>query len=123
MNWTYKILNIVFHLFHLSIIFISVLGCLFQQYLGYYIIFQSLIICSWIAYGLYDARWGCCVVTELQWAIKSKHNKRPETASYVQYLLKYKMGFQSGEKTVAIMIVVVFFFTYLLGIARYIFDF
>ncbi len=108
------------HLLHFVIILASVFGFLLTNLLGYYIIFQGLILCSWIGYGFYDKRWGRCIITEIQWNIKDYHGERPETESYIQYWLKYKLGVNANEKTVDKYITLIFAVTFIAGIVRFI---
>ena len=106
------------HLLHLVIILTSVFGFLMTDLLAYYIIFQTLILCSWIGYGFYDKRWGRCVITEIQWDMKETHDVRPETESYIHYWLKYKLGLDPNEKTVDKYVTIIFAVTFIAGIAR-----
>lgn len=115
----YKIYNSIMHSMHMVIILISVLGFLLTDLLVYYIIFQTLILGSWIGYGLYDKRWGRCVITEMQWNIKDFYGSRPETESYILYWVKYKFGLSSNERTVDIYTTAIFAITFFAGIARY----
>jgi len=95
-------------------------GFIYTDYLVYYLIFQFLILCSWLGYGLYDKRWGRCIITEIQWNIKESFNLRPETESYIQYWLKYKFGISSNETTVEKYIIAIYSLTFIVGIVLYI---
>lgn len=97
----------------------SIFGFAFTSFLHYYLILQFLILCSWLGYGLYDSRWGRCVVTDIQWALKEKMAQRPNTESYIQYWVKNKMGIEKNEHTVDMWTTVIFGVTSLIGIFRY----
>ena len=116
----YNVYNIAMHLVHFIIILLSVCGFLFSDYLVYYLILQFLILCSWLAYGLYDNRWGHCVITEIQWSIKDSFGFRPQTESYIQYWVKYKWKLNTKESSVNNWTTAIFGTTSLIGILRYI---
>jgi hypothetical protein len=116
----YNLYNITMHIVHCIIILVSIFGFIYTDYLVYYLIFQFLILCSWLGYGLYDKRWGRCIITEIQWNIKESFNLRPETESYIQYWLKYKFGISSNETTVEKYIIAIYSLTFIIGIALYI---
>lgn len=107
------------HSVHMTIILTSILGFLLTDLLVYYIILQALILCSWIGYGFYDKRWGRCIITEMQWNMKDLYGTRPETESYIQYWVKYKLGLNPNEKTVDIYTTTIFALTFFAGIARF----
>lgn len=115
----YKTYNTKMHLMHMVIILTSLFGFLLTDLLGYYILFQTLILISWIGYGFFDKRWGRCIITEIQWNLKELYGQRPTTESYIQYWLKYKLGINSDEKTVDIYITAIFGMTFLIGIGRF----
>ena len=115
----YKLYNILMHSIHMVIITSSVFGFLFTYFLIYYLILQVLILCSWLGYGLYDKRWGRCVITEIQWKIKHLYDKRPQTESYIQYWIKHKFKIDTNESNVDKYVTVIYTITFLLGILRY----
>ncbi len=107
------------HVVHLIIISLSMFGFLFTDYLSLYLTLQFLVLCSWLGYGFYDNRWGCCIVTEVQWAIKEKKGLRPDTDSYIQYWIKNKLGINANESRVGLMTILVYGLTTLIGSLRY----
>jgi hypothetical protein len=115
----YQISNITFHLFHQIVIVASVFGFLWTDQLALYLALQVMILGSWVGYGLYDNRWGRCVVTDIQWYFKGKYGVRPATESYVQYWIEYKWGFDKDEKIVDAWVTGIYAVTFLTGLIRY----
>ena len=116
----YKLYNIFMHSMHLIIITASVYGFLLTDFLFYYLVLQVLILCSWLGYGLYDKRWGRCIITEIQWKIKELYNKRPLTESYIQYWIKHKFKINADESKVDKYVTSIYALTFFIGILRYV---
>lgn len=115
----YKLYNYMLHIVHLSIIGFSLTGFILTDYLLPYLILQFLMLCSWVGYGFYDNRWGRCIITEIQWSLKEANDNRPETESYIQYLLKYKLGFNTNEGVVDICVFAIYACTSIIGGLRF----
>lgn len=98
----------------------SIFGFLLTDFLVYYLILQALILCSWLGYGFYDKRWGRCVITEIQWGIKDSYSLRPQTESYIQYWLKYKLEIDANESKVDKYVTAIYILTFFAGIVRYV---
>jgi len=59
------------------------------------------------------------VVTEAQWNLKQAYHVRPDTESYVHYLLKYKFGIETKESTLGMYIFAIYAVTVVIGLVRY----
>lgn len=111
----YITLNIFFHTMHMAIILYSMFGWLYFEFITIYMIFQFLILFSWIGYGLYDRRWGFCIMTDLHWFIKEKYKSRPTTESYIYYWSKFKFKLNTKKKIIDRFTFGVYFFTLIIG--------
>ena len=115
----YRFLNSFLHISHFAVISFSMFGFFFLDLLLPYLIFQFLILCTWLAYGFYDKRWGRCWITEVQWYLKELNGNRPKTESYIQYWLKYKFGLNTKEVIVDWCITIIYAITSIIGVLRF----
>jgi hypothetical protein len=103
-NIVLKLLNIIFHLIHLSIIIFFLFGWMFERLRFAHFILSLLILLSWCGLGIFFG-FGYCLVTDIQWKIKKLLKEEPNTEFYVKYMvdkltgLNTNPGFVNGMTT------------------------
>jgi hypothetical protein len=82
-NILLSMLNVLFHLIHLGIIFFFLFGWLWQKTLLPHFFLSILILLSWCGLGLFYG-FGYCLVTDIQWKIKKRMGEEPSTEYYIK---------------------------------------
>ncbi len=103
-----KIIDVGFHLVHLSIIFFFLFGWLFETTQLAHFILSLFILLSWFGLGFIFG-FGYCLVTDLQWRIKRRLNREPSAKLYIKYMLDKMMGWNSNPSVVNRVTIYVFF--------------
>ena len=101
-------MNILFHLVHLGIIFFFLFGWLWQKTLTAHFILSILILLSWCGLGLLYG-FGYCLVTDIQWKIKKRMGDEPSTEYYIKYMLDKMTGLNTNPNTVNAITTYTFF--------------
>ena len=101
-------MNILFHLVHLGIIFFFLFGWLWQKTLTAHFILSILILVSWCGLGLLYG-FGYCLVTDIQWKIKKRMGDEPSTEYYIKYMLDKMTGLNTNPNTVNAITTYTFF--------------
>ena len=83
---TLKLLNVLFHLLHLSIIFFFLVGWISLSTRTAHFVLALLILLSWYGLGLFFG-FGYCLVTDIQWRLKKKLGQDPSTEYYIKYVI------------------------------------
>ena len=94
---TLKLLNISFHLIHLSIISFFLFGWLFETMRLPHLILSLLILLSWFGLGIFFG-FGYCLVTDIQWRIKRRLKQEPATEFYVKYMIDKMTGLDTNPQ-------------------------
>lgn len=94
-----KLLNIIFHLIHLSIIFFFLFGWLFEKMRLPHFILSILILLSWFGLGAFFG-FGYCLVTDIQWKIKRRLKQEPTTEFYVKYMIDKVTGLDTNPSVI-----------------------
>jgi hypothetical protein len=84
MNIGLRILNVLFHLLHITIIFFLLLGWIFPSTRLLHLIFIICTLGSWVISG-------SCPLTELHWRIRRAAALPPVAGPYIPYLLSRLM--------------------------------
>ena len=103
-----KLLNICFHLIHLSIIFFFLFGWLFEKTRLPHFILSILILLSWFGLGAFFG-FGYCLVTDMQWKIKRRINQEPSTEFYVKYMIDKVTGLDTNPRFINRMTTYIYF--------------
>lgn len=103
-----KLLNLCFHLIHLSIIFFFLFGWLFKTMRLAHFILSLLILISWCGLGIFFG-FGYCLVTDIQWKIKKRLNQEPPTEFYVKYMIDKVTGLDTKPSIINGMTTYIFF--------------
>ena len=82
-----RILDMLLHAAHLSLITFALLGWLSRRLLPFHLFFIAVIWASWIGLGLYVGHMGYCVLTDWQWRVKWALGERGLPSSYIEYFL------------------------------------
>ena len=101
-------MNILFHLIHLGIIFFFLFGWLWQKTLTAHFILAILILLSWCGLGLLYG-FGYCLVTDIQWKIKKRMGDEPSTEYYIKYMLDKLTGLDTNPNRVNAITTYTFF--------------
>jgi len=91
------LMNYMLHMVHLSIIFICVVGWMFEPTRIVHLIVIILVALSWFGLGKFFG-YGYCALTDVQWRIKRKLGQEPYTESYVKYILDKVTGCDIDKK-------------------------
>lgn len=94
-NSVLNLLNIFFHIMHLSIIFFFLFGWLFITTQEAHFVLAVFILASWYGLGIYFG-FGYCLVTDLQWKIKKLLGQAPPTEFYVKYMIDKITGLDTN---------------------------
>ncbi|MDH3349261.1 MAG: DUF2784 family protein [Desulfobulbaceae bacterium] len=95
-NKVLKLLNIFFHIIHLSIIFFFLFGWLVEKTRFLHFILSILILLSWYGLGAFFG-FGYCIVTDIQWKIKRRLKQEPATEFYVKYMIDKVTGLDTNQ--------------------------
>jgi hypothetical protein len=91
------ILDYLFHIVHLSVLLICILGWVYQPFRAFHQLVVALVAISWLGLGLkFGFRY--CVLTDTQWRIKRRLGREPYTTSYVKYILDKITGSRIDKK-------------------------
>jgi hypothetical protein len=83
-----KLLLMMFHLLHISIIIFTVTGWIFPATRHAHLMMCVLIVASWFGVGAWKG-WGYCLVTDIQWQLLRRLGKKAPPYSYVTMLLQH----------------------------------
>jgi len=92
-----KLLNLIFHLIHLSVIFFFLFGWMFEITLLPHFILSVLILLSWFGLGAFY-EFGYCIITDIQWKIKRLLKQEPATELYVKYMIDKVTGLDTNPR-------------------------
>ncbi len=107
-NRLLKLLDLLFHVVHLSIICFFLFALLFESMRLPHLILSLLILTSWCGLGLFFG-FGYCLVTDLQWKIKKKLNQELPTEFYVKYIIDKTTGLNTNSSIINGITTVTFF--------------
>ncbi len=107
-NNALKLLNLFFHLIHLSIISFFLFGWLFETMRLAHFILSLLTFISWFGVGFFYG-FGYCFVTDIQWKIKKRLNQTPSTEFYIKYMIDKVTGLDTNPSIVNGMTTFVYF--------------
>ena len=93
------LLNILFHVIHLLIIFFYIFGWMMPETRTAHYILALLILFSWCGLGIFYG-FGYCLVTDIQWKIKKKMGQDPGTKYYVKYAIDKVTGLNTNPKII-----------------------
>jgi len=103
-----RLLNIFFHLIHLSLIFFFLFGWLFEKMQLPHFILSLLILFSWFGLGAFFG-FGYCLVTDIQWKIKRRLKQEPPTEFYMKYIIDKVTGLDTNPTFINGMTTYIFF--------------
>lgn len=103
-----KLLNICFHLIHLSVIIFFLVGWLFEKMRIHHFILSILILLSWFGLGAFFG-FGYCLITDIQWKIKRQLKREPDTEFYVKYMIDKITGFDTNPAFIKRMTIFIYF--------------
>jgi hypothetical protein len=109
-------MNVFFHLAHITIIFFFLFGWLWQKTLLAHFILSIFILLSWCGLGLLYG-FGYCLVTDIQWKIKKRMGKEPSTEYYIKYMMDKMTGLDLNPDTVNAITTYTFFIIFFLSTA------
>ena len=91
--WLLQALDVLLMVVHLGVIGINVLGWIFPatRWLQRWVL--GLTTLSWLGLGWWFG-WGYCFLTDWHWDVKRALGESPLPPSYIQYILRNRLGFQ-----------------------------
>ncbi len=90
-------MDYMLHMFHLSIIFICIVGWMFEPTHTLHLLVIVLVAISWFGLGKFFG-YGYCILTDAQWRVKRKIGQGLYTESYVKYILDKVTGLNIDRK-------------------------
>lgn len=81
----HRLLLLLLHLLHLSIILFCVVGWLLPPLRHWHLLLCALILASWFGVGAWKG-WGYCLVTDLQWRLLRRSGRAAPPFGYVALL-------------------------------------
>lgn len=109
-----RLLNIVFHLIHLTIIFIFLFGLFFEKFRPLHFILSISILISWAGLGIIFG-FGYCLLTDLHWKVKKKLNQNPGTELYIKYVIDKLTGRDISQDLINILTNCIFFCIFIIS--------
>jgi len=85
------------HMVHLSVMFVCVVGWMFEPTRILHLAVIILVAVSWFGLGKFFG-YGYCVLTATQWRVKRKLGQEPHTESYVKYIFDKITGRDIDKK-------------------------
>jgi hypothetical protein len=116
-----RILNVLFHGFHLSLTLFTALGWMIPSWRKFHLAVCALTLFSWFGIGLFLGKPGFCILTELQFRIRQRLGIQSQRESYMLYLARKLTGRAPNQMAVEITTQVVFYGVTLLSLALVVF--
>ena len=102
----YLFLNILFLIFHSSLIVFNLVGWMWKQTRKAHLLVISVTMCSWSGLGIWYG-FGYCLCTDWHWQVKRKLGESELPASYVKYYADQLTGLNwhpvTLDRTVAVL--------------------
>lgn len=86
-----RFMDYMLHLAHLSLMFVFIVGWMFEPTRVLHLLTIILVTLSWFGLGKFFG-YGYCILTDTQWRIKRKLGQEPYTESYVKYVFDKATG-------------------------------
>ncbi len=87
MIWLYHILDYIFLVIHMAIVFLNLLGWIWKPLRKVCLVMQLLTAGSWLGLGMIYGI-GFCPITEWHWQVLARLGEYPAETSYFQYLFR-----------------------------------
>src|SRR5687768_7873008 len=97
----YKIVDVLFYVFHIGLIFFNLFGWIPQTWRKWNLITLSLTAFSWFALGIFYG-FGYCFLTDWHWQVREKLGYTTESNSYIHFLIMKFTGISMQENVVDI---------------------
>ena len=114
------VLNLVLHGLHLVLIGFSLLGWMFCETRLWNLVALLLILFSWYGLGPLLGKanaWGYCVITDIQWRVRSELGLESRSGGYVKYLADNLLGGDFDETRLDIFSVATIFSCFFASVA------
>ena len=95
----FKFLDILFLMFHTSLIVFNLFGWIWKKTRKLNLITLLITGFSWIGLGIFYG-WGYCFLTDWHWSVLEKTGVHILSDSYVKYLISRLLGFDLSEISV-----------------------
>lgn len=113
-------LNLMLHGIHLVLIGFSLVGWMFCEIRLLNLVALLLILFSWYGLGPMLSKgspWGYCVITDIQWRIRSELGLESRSGGYIKYLADTLIGGDFDETRLDIFSVVIIFSCFVASVA------
>ena len=111
----YKIANILFFVFHVTLIIFNLFGWIPKKLRKWNLITLTLTAFSWFALGIFYG-FGYCFLTDWHWQVREKLGYPTESNSYIHFLITELTGISIEEKLVDTFTAIFFFIAFALSI-------
>lgn len=103
----YQVADILFVIFHTSIILFNLLGWIWKSSRKWNLALLILTGLSWSVLGIWYG-FGYCPCTDWHWSVLRELGRTPQTPSYIEYLVERITGLDIANQTADIATLVVF---------------
>lgn len=87
-----KVLNYLFHAIHVGLILFVLGGWAFEPVRMPHLVICGMVLISWFGIGLVIGKPGYCLITDIQYQIRSRLGLQEKPQSYMVYLIKTISG-------------------------------
>ena len=110
-----ELLNIFFHILHISIIVFNLFGWIHSKTRKVHLIFGLLTFISWFGLGIFYG-WGYCPITDWHWQVQRNLGVHNMPNSYIKYLVDSIFGFSADPFLIDVFTLILFFSAFALSI-------
>lgn len=121
MNTLYKIADIFFFIFHISLIVFNLFGWLFKPFRKWNLLTLGLTAFSWFVLGIFYG-WGYCFLTDWHWELREQLGYANPFDSYIQFLITSLFSISISEAAVNILTATLFFLAVIISLISNIRD-
>ena len=111
----YKIANIFFFVFHVTLIIFNLFGWIPKNLRKWNLSALALTAFSWFVLGIFYG-FGYCFLTDWHWQVREKLGYSTDSNSYIHFLINELTGISIEEKVVDIFTAIFFFIAFALSI-------
>lgn len=111
----YKIVNILFFVFHVTLIIFNLFGWIPKKLRKWNLITLTLTAFSWFVLGIFYG-FGYCFLTDWHWQVREKLGYPTDSNSYIHFLITELTGISIEENLVDTFTAIFFFIAFALSI-------
>jgi hypothetical protein len=115
MNILYRVFDIFFFAFHISLILFNLFGWIFKSLRRWNLLTLTLTVFSWVVLGFFYG-FGYCFLTDWHWQIREKLGYTTNSNSYIHFLITSLFPISISENTVNWLTGIFFFIALILSL-------